>query len=134
MWETCQRFYLDMVFHRPKFIQVVINLHRLLSAATKEVILIISVILILFCTNQTSSMLHLAAEKVKNKCYNSTFIPTKIQKLFSFPSYSQETKQMISFLIMNLYVAKQLIHTETFVARTMANIHEIDLTNVELLN
>ena len=123
-----------MVFHRPNFIQVVINLHRLLNAAMKEVILIISVILILFYTNQTSSTLHLAAEKVRNKCYNSTFIPTKIQKLFSFPSYSQETKQMISFLIIKLYVAKQLIHTETFVARTMANIHEIDLTNVELLN
>lgn len=35
---------------------------------------------------------------------------------------------------MKLYVAKQLIHTETFAAGTMANIHEIDSTNVELLN
>ena len=32
-----RRFYLDMVFHRPKFIQVVINLHRILNAAMKEV-------------------------------------------------------------------------------------------------
>ena len=50
------------------------------------------------------------------KYYNSIFIPTKIQKFFSFPSSSQETKQGISFLIMKLYVAKQLIHTETFAA------------------
>ena len=59
---------------------------------------------------------------------------TKIQKLFSFLSSSHEAKQRIRFLILKLNVAKQLIHTETFAAGTMANIHENDPTNVELLN